>query len=91
MIAECIPGAASVVTSLTPSGVMNRVISMAVSGTIRNQPPWSASSSKANTLGESKREQQNQPTVSARAQQRRGLQIDKPVITDVGVEGRHGD
>jgi hypothetical protein len=51
------------VTSLTPSGVMNRVISMAVSGTIRNQPPWSASSSKANTLGESKREQQNQPTV----------------------------
>jgi len=71
------------ITSPTPPGVRNRVIRMAVSGkyscrtthsslsaAIRNRPPRSASSSEANTLGASKRGQQNQlavPSVERRA------------------------
>jgi hypothetical protein len=64
------------VTSPTPSSVRNLVISIAVSGkyncldtylsvagAIRAYPPLSASSSDANTLGESNRGQQNQSTV----------------------------
>jgi hypothetical protein len=63
-------------TSPTPSGVMNRVTKMAVSGkyswrtttsspsaAIRNRPPPSACSSDPNTLGESNRGQQNQSTL----------------------------
>ena len=63
-------------TSPTPSGVRNRVIRTLVSGkyscliewhswvgSIRQNPPFSASSIDANTLGESNRGQQHQPMV----------------------------
>ena len=64
------------ITSPTPPAVMNRVIRIAVSGkysclttasspsaAIRKRPPLSWSSSDANTLGASKRGQQNQSIV----------------------------